>query len=364
MKRGRIMNLVWGKLTQNKRWVVLLLVMAIAASAAGVYVKKGKTPASTVTTSVVGRGDVQATISATGTISAVNTVSISSRVTGLISELRVKENDHVKAGQVLVVLDDTSLRAQVAQYQAQMANYAAIYERSKKLTASGGQSVQQMETDRTNYLVAKATYDNFASQLDYYVIKAPIDGIVIGKPTPAGQTVVQGISEAQVLMSVADMSKMEIKVQVDETDIGNVKVGQLVNFTVDAYTDKTFTGKVKSISKDATTTSNVVYYPVYVDIDEPEGLLYPTMTARVTIVTGQSSDVLVVPLSTVKDEKGYKYVQVLVDGQTRNTPVKVGLCNDELAEIIDGLKEGDQVVVPAAKEKTTTTNQQQGPPPM
>jgi HlyD family secretion protein len=188
--------------------------------------------------------------------------------------------------------------------------------------------------------------------------------MVIGKPTPAGQTVVQGISEAQVLLTIANMSKMQIKVLVDETDIGKVKVGHRVSFTVDAYADKTFTGKITSTSKDATTSSNVVYYPVYVDVDESHGLLYPTMTARATINVGESTNVLVVPLSAIKEEKGQKYVQLIVAGKQHSAPIQVGLSDDEKVEICSGLSEGDSIVLPAAKAKAAAATQNQGPPPM
>lgn len=328
-----------------------------------IYIKKSVTPVVKATTVSVSRGDIQATVSATGIISAVNSVKVSSRVTGLLREVRVKENDHVKAGQVLMVLDDTMIRAQVSQYLAQMQNYAAIYERSKKLAAIKGESVQQLETDRTNYLVAQATYENYAAQLDYYVIKAPIDGVVIGEPTPSGETVVQGLSEAQTLLTIADMSQMQVKVMVDETDIGKVRVGQTVSFTVDAYSDKTFSGKVRKISRDATTSSNVVYYYVYVDVDSPQDLLYPAMTARVTLYVGESKNALIVPAAAVKEETGKKYVQVLLNGQSINTPVAVGLSDDENMEITSGLSAGDTIVLPAAAPKPVVS-ETQGPPPL
>ncbi|SHJ34877.1 efflux RND transporter periplasmic adaptor subunit [Propionispora hippei] len=357
------MQINWKPITKHKTWIVVVAVLAAAAAGGAVYYQKSSTPVVKESTIAVSRGDVQETVSATGTISAVNSVEISSRVTGLISEMKVQENDLVKAGQVLLVLDDTTLRAQLSQYQAQLQNYAAIYERGKKLASVGGLSTQELEAERTNYLVAQSTYNNYAAQLDYYVIKSPIDGVVVGKPTPAGQTVAQGISSPQVIMTIADMSKMQIKVLVDETDIGKIKVGQNVTFTVDAYTDTTFNGKVTSISKSATTSSNVVYYPVYVDVDQTQGLLYPTMTARVNIITGQSTNAMLVPLAAVKDNGGQKYVQVMVNGKMEDVPVQVGLSDDQHSEIISGLQEGAQVVIPAAKAAITKTqNQHQGPP--
>lgn len=355
------MQKFWQAIKKRRGWIGFILVLLVAGAGGGFYYqKKNAAPVTAEVTIAVTRGDIQATVSATGTISAVNSVDISSRVTGLIKEMRVKENDIVKSGQVLLVLDDTSLRAQVAQYKSQLSNYASIYARSRRLTATGGQSVQQMETDRTNYEVAQANYDNYVSQLEYYVITSPIDGVVVGKPTPAGQTVAQGISTPQVIMTIADMSLMQIKVLVDETDIGQIKLGQKVSFTVDAYPDKTFTGKVSIISRSATTSSNVVYYPVYVDVDEAGGLLYPTMTARTTIHIGERNDVLVVPTSAIKEEKGKKYVQVMVGGKVQNADVQTGLSDDEKSEIVSGLNAGDQVVLPVAKPSTST---EKGPPP-
>ncbi len=349
--------------SRYKWWIAGLLTLAVAAAGGALYYQKSAAPVAAVTTVAVERGDVRSVVSATGTLKAVNSVDISSRVTGLISEVKVKENDLVQAGQVLAILDDTSVRAQVDQYRVQEANYAAVYERSKKLYAIGGESAQQLDSDRTNYLVAKANYENFATQLGYYVITSPIDGMVVGTPTPAGQTVVQGISAAQVLMTIADLAKMEIKVLVDETDIGKIKVGQQVSFTVDAYTDKTFAGKVTSVSRSATTSSNVIYYPVYVAVSAPQDLLFPTMTARVTINVGESKNVLVVPLSAVKEDNGRKFVQAMAGGKEQRKAVQVGLSDDEKVEIVSGLSEGDQVILPAETPRTTT-NKNQGPPPI
>ena len=345
-----------------KKFIALALIVVFAAGGAWWYQERQKAASvPSVNTISVSRETIQSAVSATGTISAVNSVDISSRVTGLIRELRVKENDWVSAGQVLVVLDDSSLQAQVAQYRAQLANYESIYARSRQLASGGGESEQQLDADRTNYLVAKANYDNYASQLGYYVITSPITGLVVGKPTPAGQTVAQGISTPQVIMTIADMSKMQIKVMVDETDIGKVQNGQQVSFTVDAYPNRTFTGVVSNISRSATTSSNVIYYPVYVDVDSAEGLLFPTMTARVTILISQREQVLAVPSGAIKEENGRKTVQVLQDGKTVTLAVETGLSNDEKIEIISGLEEGMQVVLPTAKAKTASGNQ--GPPP-
>lgn len=362
--KNKVVFMILQKVKEHKKWLIGVVILALIVAGGVAYYHKRNATVVTATTIAMGRGDIKATVSATGTVQAVNTITVSSRVTGLITEVRVKENDIVKEGQVLLVLDDTAIKAQVAQYQATLANYASVYERSKKLVDVGGMSLQQLELDRTNYLTGKATYDNYVSQLGYYVITSPASGMVVGTPTPAGETIVQGISAAQSLLTIADMSKMEIKALIDETDIGKVKVGQQVTFTVDAQTDKTFTGKVTSISRNATTSSNVVYYPVYIVVDAPEDLLFPTMTARVILTIGERNNVLVVPLAAIKEENGQKNVEVMVNGKVESMPVTVGLADDESIEILTGLSEGDQIVIPAAKAKVAAKQNQGGPPHM
>ncbi|HWR41180.1 MAG TPA: efflux RND transporter periplasmic adaptor subunit [Patescibacteria group bacterium] len=334
------------------KWVIILLVL-VAATAAGVnYFNQNKKPVTAGATTTVGRGDILSVVSATGTISAVNSVDVSSKITGLITEVLVKENDMVKAGQVMILLDDTSLKAQVTQIRSKLINARSNYDRSRKMAAGGAISAQQLDTDETNYNVSQADYDDIVSKMDDTIIKAPIDGLVVGKPIPAGQTVAPGISNPMVLLTVADMSKMQIQVQVDETDIGRVQLNQKVNFTVDAYPGRTFTGNVSLISKKATIQQNVVYYSVYVDVDSAEGLLFPTMTARVTILVGESKNVLTIPLSAVKDSKGQKVVQVMMAGKAQNTVVKLGIADDEKVEVVSGLNEGDQVLLPSGKAST------------
>ncbi|MBP2639708.1 MAG: macA 4 [Firmicutes bacterium] len=347
------MQEIWKKSWRYKNWIIIVLIL-IAAGWGGYtyYYNKNAKPVSTGTAVAIERGDILASVSATGTISAVNSVDVSSRITGLIKQVHVRENDRVKAGQVLIVLDDTSLRSQLSQVKSQLTNASLIYSRSQRLAAIGGEPTQQLDTDRMNYEVAQAAYENSLSQLEYTVITAPIDGQVIGKPIPAGQTVAPGISNPMVLLTVADLSKMQIQVQVDETDIGRVKLGQKVDFTVDAYPGKTFAGTVTLISEKAVIQQNVVYYTIYVDVEEPQGLLFPTMTARVTIKIGESKNALLVPLSAIKETKGQKYIQIVVDDKPQSVQVQLGLSNDEKAEIISGVKEGDKVWLPGKSAGT------------
>jgi HlyD family secretion protein len=344
------MGAVWRKGLLYKKGLVLfgLIVVAGAIGMHYYFAKKSK-PVFTGNIITVKRGDVKATVSATGPIAAVNSVAVSSNITGQIVGVKVHENDRVKRGQILYLLDSTALQSQVDQAKANLANAQANYERSKKLAAIGGEAMQQLDADRTTYEVDKATYDNAAAQLGYTVIRAPISGMVVGKPVPAGQTVSPGISTPMVLLTIDDLSVMQVQALVDEADIGSVKVGQKVDFTVDAYPGKTFSGVVSLISRAAQIETNVVYYTVYINVNNPQGLLFPTMTGRVTICTGEASNVPVIPLSAVKEIQGKNYVQKLVNGKPQNVEVKLGLEDDENAQVISGLEAGDHIVVPQSK---------------
>ena len=341
-------------LNRFKWWLVLLLVAAIGGYYAYGYVQQQKKPVSTGRPYKVERGEITSTVSATGTINPVNNVDVSSKITGRIVEVRVNENDMVKANDIIIVLDDRQLQAQLAQARAKLVNATAIYERTRQLQRVGAVPVQQLDSDRMSYEVAKAAFDDVSSNLEDTIIRAPISGQVIGKPIPAGQTVAPGISNPMVLLTVADLRTMQIQALVDESDIGQLKLGQKVSFTVDAYPGKTFEGVVSIISNKANIQQNVVYYTVYVDVNSPEGLLKPTMTARVSVHVGERKDVLVVPVVAIKDVKGQRTVQVMgADGQTQSVAVKTGLTGDDRIEILSGLKEGDTIILPQAKAQAT-----------
>jgi len=354
---GNGMSLLWKKVLQYKK-AMIIAVVAIAIIAGGIYLYKVKTtvPVTVGPTVAVERGDVIAMVSATGTISPVNMVDVSSKISGLIEVMKVKENDQVTVGQELLTLDDTHLQAMVAQAQAKLSNVAGIYERTQRLEAMGAVATQALDTSRSDYNVAQAAYDDAISQLNETVIRSPISGQVIGKPIPAGQSVSANASSPMVILTVADMSIMQIETQVDESDIGKIIVGQKVTFTVDAYPTKTFSGVVTNVSQKATVVSNVVYYKVLVDVTAAENLLKPTMTARVSINIAESKNTLSVPLAAVKATNGQQYVTVVKNGKTQNTLVTTGLAGDNKIEILSGLTEGDQVVASAAKTQATSSN--------
>ncbi len=352
------------KLYQYKKLLLVLIVLAIAAKfGVSMYNDKNKP---IITGQVIGveRGDVVAQVSATGTIKPVTMIDVSSKITGLIKEVKVNENQQVKADQVLILLDDKHVKAQVSQNQAKLLNSTANYKRSVQLNRIGAISNQELDAAQMEYSVAQAAYDDAMSQLDDTVIKAPIDGVIIGKPIPAGQTVAPGISTPMILMSVADLSKMQIEAQVDESDIGKVLMGQKVFFTVDAYMGKVFTGIVSNISQRANIQQNVVYYTVTIDVDKPENLLKPTMTARVSITIGESKNVITVPLAAVKESKGIQYVQVMVNNEAEKRTVTTGLASEDKVEILSGLSDGEQILMPKSKAVSQTSDAAKAPSTM
>lgn len=341
------MKNVWKTFLTNKKWLIvgcILLILGII----GLYVQTSqkKTAASPQQVVKVQRGDVAAAVSATGNLQPINTVDISSKITAQIREVKVKENDRVKAGQVLVVLEDDDIQPQLIQARERLNNAEVNYKRDERLSAIGVVPQQQLDNSEMEYNIAQTNYDQILSKLNETVITSPIDGTVIGKPLPAGQMVAQGVSNPTVILTVADMSKMQIEAQVDQTDIGKVTEGQKVVFSVDAYPDQKFTGTVSKVSQKAVTQQNVIYYTVTIDVDGGENLLKPSMVARVSIIEGESKGVLLLPLAAIRTDKDEKYVVVQNEsGKLTNVPIITGLTGDDKVEIKSGLNEGDTVVV-------------------
>lgn len=342
------MQMILKSLKKYAWTLLLLLVCLVGAYYAYGYFQQQNKPKPVGRQIKAERGNIVSIVSATGTISPVDNINVSSKITGLITEVKVIENQQVTANDILVVLDDSKYRAQLAQAGARLANAEANFNRASRMNQAGGYSHQQLDAAKMDYAVAKASYDDAASNLQDTVIRAPISGIVIGKPIPAGQTVSPGISNPMVLLTIVDMARMQIEALVDESDIGKIKLNQKVSFTVDAYPEKTFTGKVGIISNKANVQQNVVYYAVLIDVDSPEGLLKPTMTARVSLHIGERNNVIVVPTLAIRDNRGQRFVQVLRKGQSEPEAVKIttGMSSEDRIEVISGLSEGDTVVLP------------------
>lgn len=329
--------------------MIFVVVVAIAVGGWFYWKSTSTAPDAMASKAVVAeKRDLISSVSATGTIKATDSVDIGSKISGRILKVYIQENSYVKSGDILMELDGEQIRSQVEQTQATLDNAASFYQRQKKLFDQGAIAAQTLDDAEKTYRVAAANHQTVVSQLNDTVIRAPISGSVIGKPMVEGSTVSSGTANVMVLATLANLDKMEIETLVDESDIGQVKDGMLVNFQVDTFPGKVFTGKVMRISKSSTTSNNVIYYKVTIVVDQPEGLL-PGMTARVTIETKKKDGVLSVPLRYVQDQGGKKSVFVLTaDGKTETRAVTTGFASDEYIEILTGLNEGEKVVSPAS----------------
>lgn len=360
----------------NKKtmFAAVIVILAILAGGYYWYETNHQTEKETYTLGTVGRETVSMIVSATGTIEPVESVDLSATASGTLENVYVKQNETVHKGQVLAQIESKALTSTQKQAQHTLENKQSYYERLLSLYHQGAISFQDMDNARMEYLNAKAAYDKAEADVNDTVITSPMDGTVIGEPMKEGETVSQGLSSQMVILTVADLSSMQIELLVDETDIGEVAVGQAVEFTVDAYPDKIFHGIVDNISKkqysssQGTSASSVVYYTVYVAIhqNELEGL-YPSMTARAEIQGRSSENALVVPVSALRSDTKGSYVYVERKGGVEKAYVQTGITTDKAVEITSGLSEGDSIVVSGtvAQEttaKAATKNQHRGHP--
>ena len=368
--------------TKGKLIIAAVVVVLIAIAFGGYKYYSAKDEAAKAVTGQavqVSRQNMKSVVSATGTIRPVDSVEVSSKITARIKSVLVKENDIVKAGQTVAILDGKDYEATRAQAQYKVTNTRSKYNRAEYLYSIGAKSQEDLEDAQYNYDTAESSLSKTESDLNETIITAPMDGIVVGEPKTAGTMAVQGNSNPTVIMTIADLSKKQILAKVDETDIGNVKVGQQATFTVDTYTGKTFTAKVSKISQtdvsnswntnssstsSSSNSNSVIYYYVVLDVDDPENLLLPAMTARVEIITAEKDDALAVPISALKTDSQGSYVVVdLGRGQTENRYVETGIYSDEYVEIVSGLSDGDSILVTyKAKESSSSSSKKNGPP--
>ena len=366
-----------------KKWakIILVLVVVIIAIVTGYkyYAQKqeeAKKPV--VNTAQVQYMSMKSIVSATGTIKPVESVEVSSKITARVKQVLVKENDTVTQGQTVALLDGKDYETQKEQAEFTLQNAKTIYDRTNYLYNIGAKSKEDLDNAQYNYDTAQSKLEEAESNLSETVIVSPMDGVVIGEPVTDGTMAVQGNSNPTVIIRIADLSRKQIFAKVDETDIGSVRVGQKATFTVDAYNGKTFTATVSKISQtdmdnswnisnssssSSSSSAAVIYYSVTLDVDDPEGLLMPSMTARVEIETANKDSALAVPLSALKTDKNGTYVIVIKDdGTTENRYVETGIYGDEFVEIINGLSENEKVDVTMVKKATTTTSARPGPP--
>jgi HlyD family secretion protein len=262
----------------------------------------------------VERGSLESAVSATGALSAVRTVQVGTQVSGQISAIYVDFNDRVRKGQLLARIDPTlqqqtvqEAQAGLERAQAQLALAQAEYQRNKQLfdakivTASEFGTVQSnFSVQQANVKSARIALERAQKNLGYTAIYAPIDGVIVERNVDVGQTVAASLSAPQLFLIANDLSQMQILASVSESDIGAIKEGQQVKFTVQPYPNQQFTGTVRQVRLQSTTQDNVVNYTAVIAVSNPEGKLLPGMTATVQFLTGSANDVLTVPNAALR----------------------------------------------------------------
>ena len=293
---------------KTKIWLIILGIVVVAVAA--IMIAKATKSANkelVIRTHVVGEYTVENTVTATGTIEPVETVEVGTQVSGKVEKIYVDFNDVVKKGELLAELDKQTLNQSVSRAKASLTsaesqlNYARLtYERTKQLYEANAATLAAYQDAQNSYTQAQmskrnaqASYDQALVDLAYAEIYSPIDGIVLNRAVEVGQTVAASFSTPTLFTLANDLTKMQVEADVDEADIGQVKVGQRVTFTVDAYMEDSFEGTVSQIRMKPTTTSNVVTYTVIIDAPNPDQKLFPGMTASVTIVTEEQTGLAV-----------------------------------------------------------------------
>ena len=331
------------------------------------------TPTVKYTTVKAARPEIKSSVTATGTIEPVTLVEVGTQVSGIISHIYVDYNSTVKKGQVIAELDRENLNSQLETAQAQLESAKSDldyqeqnYERQKTLHDKGHISDNDFELARLSYQQAKATYNQriqsvktARTNLGYATITSPIDGIILTRAVEEGQTVASSFSTPTLFTIAKDLTDMRVIADIDEADIGGVREGQRVNFTVDAFPDDVFEGTVTQVRQEATTESNVVTYEVVISAPNPELKLKPGPTANVTVITKEVQNVLAVPvaaLSFAPNENLLKDGEIIADCQGKSKvwvregnvfkaiPVETGENNGILVEIKNGLKGGEDVI--------------------
>jgi HlyD family secretion protein len=379
------------------RWIVALLFLLAVFGAVRFLRARAAGKGPTFISEPARKADVQVTVTATGTLEAVTTVEVGAEVTGRILQLKAAENDKVKKGQILAVIDPEQLQAAVAQASAQVASADASIlqakatvtesglnlERAKKLREQGllGQgdldaavaSKQRADANLASAVagssLARAALKSAKSRLDKATIYSPIDGVVLARLVELGQTVTAGFTTPVLFRLAEDLTRMQVKAAIDEADVGRVRAGEEASFTVEAYPERKFPSSVQSLGNDPKTSSNVVTYQAILAVDNGEKLLRPGMTCNATIVSDTKKDALVVPnaalrftpptqgppsqekkAATVGEPK--KHVWILEGKTPKSIEVKTGASDGLVTEIFSAeIKPGTEVLVDVKEQQ-------------
>ena len=395
----------------KKKTIIIIALLLIVLVSAALVLKPNKVDVSQIDiqTAKAGKGNISTIVESTGTLEAITTVEVGTQVSGIVDELYVDYNSYVKKGQLLAKIDTTNLAAQLEQSQATLDNakaeldyQQATYDRMAPLNEK--QLISQTDYDQYIYNLnkAKASYNNALAQhkrnqinLDYALIYSPIDGVVLNKEVEEGQTVAASFNTPTLFTIANDLTQMQVEADIDEADIGHIKEGQRVEFTVDAYPETIFEGEVTQLRWEPTVTNNVVTYTIIVDAPNPDYKLMPGMTATIQVYVLEKNNILVVPSKALRfnpDQKllmSYMSQQAkpeMPEGQTppemgsmpeqapsdatlvwvregtniHPVPVKIGMNDDINAEILSGIKSGQEVLLSMEQKGANATAERAG----
>ncbi len=357
----------------KKKALVIAAVAAIAALAVWLLSGGKKEEKITFDTAAVAPANIMNSITATGTIEPVTSVTVGTQVSGIVSKLFVDYNSVVKKGQVIAELDKTNLmsqlntaKTQLATAQSQLNYQTANYKRYKTLFEKGLVAADDFDNAKLSYtqakeqvVSAKEEVQRAQTNLGYATITSPIDGVVLSKSVEEGQTVAASFSTPELFTIAQNLTNMQVVADVDEADIGDVKEGERVTFTVDAYPDDTFEGEVKQVRQEATTTNNVVTYEVVISAPNADLKLKPGLTANVTIYTAERKGVLSVPskaLRFIPQKETVGKMKIVDVANAKNKvwtiegnsivahKVNIGMTDGTNTQIVGGIAEGTKVV--------------------
>ena len=295
-----------GMKSMKKKWIIGIAAVLLIAALAWFFTRNDTAAGSKYTLTKIDRGDLESVVSSTGTLSAVTTVQVGTQVSGRIAKIYTDFNQTVKKGDLLAMLDTSSLLMAVSEAESSYEKAKAQLKQSKQdldrmqyLFKENIKTKNDLEQAQVNFELAQATLKSAQSSLErsrinlsYASIYAPIDGIVISRSVDVGQTVAASFSSPTLFLIANDLEKMQILAKVDESDIGQIKEGQEVRFTVQAQPGRTFTGQVSQVRLEPTTVNNVVNYTVVINVANQDGLLLPGMTATIDFLVGQAKNVL------------------------------------------------------------------------
>lgn len=357
----------------KKKALVIAAVAAIATLAVWLLSGGKKEEKITFDTAAVAPANIMNSITATGTIEPVTSVTVGTQVSGIVSKLFVDYNSVVKKGQVIAELDKTNLmsqlntaKTQLATAQSQLNYQTANYKRYKTLFEKGLVAADDFDNAKLSYtqakeqvVSAKEEVQRAQTNLGYATITSPIDGVVLSKSVEEGQTVAASFSTPELFTIAQDLTNMQVVADVDEADIGDVKEGERVSFTVDAYPDDTFEGEVKQVRQEATTTNNVVTYEVVISAPNADLKLKPGLTANVTIYTAERKGVLSVPskaLRFIPQKETVGKMKIVDAANAKNKvwtiegnsivahKVNIGMTDGTNTQIVGGIAEGTKVI--------------------